>query len=73
MASTTDTWGEAWEPFFLSHPLPLEEEEAFRYYLETHAVPDGTAIQDLLAHYDQFLLGWEPGQRRRGNAHESRE
>jgi hypothetical protein len=62
VSATTDPWEGAWEPFFLSHPLPLDEEEAFRSYLETHAVPDGTAIQDLQAHYDQFLLGWEPGQ-----------
>jgi hypothetical protein len=64
-AMSDDPWGDAWEPFFLSHPLPLDEEEAFRHYLDARQVPDGTAIQDLLAHYDQFLLGWEPGQARR--------
>jgi hypothetical protein len=65
VSATTDPWDNAWEPFFASHALPLDEEEAFRHYLEEHGVPDGTAIQDLLAHYDQFLLEWEPGPPRR--------
>jgi hypothetical protein len=61
-ATTNHPWDHAWEPFFLSHALPLNEEQAFRRYLEAHAVPDGTSIQALLAHYDQFLETWEPGQ-----------
>jgi hypothetical protein len=62
VSATTDPWGDAWEPFFLSHVLPLEEEHAFRQYLAAHQVPDGTHVQDLQAHYDQFLREWEPGQ-----------
>lgn len=65
MSGATDPWGEDWDAFFLSHALPLEEEQAFRQYLAARAVPDDTHVQDLLAHYDQFLLGWEPGQGRR--------
>jgi hypothetical protein len=65
-ATTDQPWGESWEPFFLTHPLPLDEEEAFRQYLAARQVPDGTHVQDLNAHYDQFLLGWEPGQPLRG-------
>jgi hypothetical protein len=62
MATTPDPWGGAWEAFFLAHPLTLNEEQAFRQYLAARQVPDGTHVQDLNAHYDQFLLAWEPGQ-----------
>jgi hypothetical protein len=60
--TTDDAWEHAWSPFFLAHALPLEEEQAFRLYLADHEVPDGTQVQDLEAHYEQFLLKWEPGQ-----------
>jgi hypothetical protein len=62
MAMTPDPWGDAWEAFFLAHPLPLSEEQAFRQYLAARQVPDGTHVQDLQAHYEQFLREWEPGQ-----------
>lgn len=63
--STTDEepLGVGWEAFFLLHALPRDEEIAFRGYLRAHNVPGDTGVQELDAHYGEFLKQWEPRQR----------
>jgi hypothetical protein len=61
MSETTDPWGPAWDSFFQTRPLPLDEEQAFRQYLAAHQVPGASSIQDLTAHYNQFRREWDPG------------
>lgn len=64
MTAPVDPWGAAWNSFFQTRALPLEEELAFRQYLAGQQVPEDASIQDLNAHYDQFRQQWEPGQGR---------
>jgi hypothetical protein len=61
MSATDEPLGVGWEAFFLTHALPLEEEEAFRGYLTEHDVPDDAGLQELEAHYGAFRREWDPG------------
>lgn len=62
MADVTETPPPGqWPSFFQTQVLPLEEEMAFREYLDKRRVPHTASIQDLNAHYDQFCQAWEPG------------
>jgi hypothetical protein len=60
MTEATDPWGDAWDNFFQTRAVPIQEEQAFRQYLADQQVPADASIQDLDAHYDQFRRTWEP-------------
>jgi hypothetical protein len=60
------TLADPWAAFFECHALPPQTEQAFRVHLAQQGVPPGTLIQDLRAHYDQFLRQGGPGTALRG-------
>ena len=62
MSAPEEPLGVGWEAFFLLHALPQEEEEAFRGYLAFNEVPDDAGVQELEAHYGEFLREWDRGE-----------
>lgn len=60
MSAPEEPLGVRWEAFFLRHAVTREEEAAFRGYLEANDVDADAGVQELEAHYGEFLKTWMP-------------